>query len=228
MPSQALIVRFSVGLFVGLAALTATESAQAIPVIWGAGETIDHVRDLSPQLRAQLAGQFGGDIAIGFHYQRFHIYWLNFWTWDGEFVLYHDKKYWKPPSDQAWTELLGGSGLAQLHRPWAYTFPPGLVLLCTVLGVAVLKPLLFPDDQAKAARVLRDARYQEAMKQIGDAMRSAAKSGQTGARAAYESAHASAVQFLQDQGIAAATAERNLRTILRVQAPFLLPQPPAD
>jgi hypothetical protein len=219
-------LRIAFGLIVGLSALTVTRSAHAIPIIAGSGETIDHVRDLPETIRGRVAKELGPGVAVGFRYQRFHIYWITFWTWGGEFVLYRGTQFWVPPSDQDWKDLLGGAGVADLRRPLFYTFPPGLVLISAVVAVAVLKPLLFPTLQERSLRLLKDKRYQEAWDLLGDKMRSSAKPGQSvDARAAYESAYEAAVQRLEDLGVSPEKADRDLRLLVRCHAPYLLPQP---
>ena len=97
------------------------------------GDDIIHLRDLPPETAAAV-----GFHSLGYRYNVFGIYWLDFWRWGGELVVYtSDTDLWsRDASDAAggtlmlerWTyapvtseelERLGGAGV-----PWKYRCPP--------------------------------------------------------------------------------------------------------
>ncbi len=89
-------------------------------VIINVGDDIMHVRDTDPQ---PVLGEDGTETQvgqIGYHYERFGLFWLDFWRWSGEYVLYSGDSY--APLTDAEVEQLGGAKF-----PIAYHLPPGLL-----------------------------------------------------------------------------------------------------
>ena len=136
-----------------------------IPVFYGWGEEIDHVGDLPSDIKEDIRRELGRDPAIGFAYRRFHIFWLDFWTWDGRHVLYcsEGKIYWEigPESwigPDSWAELLGRRESEMLSTPILYRFPLGLSIFggLVILGtLAILSSWFTPAHRSR--RPLRGA-----------------------------------------------------------------------
>lgn len=92
------------------------------------GDDISTVADIPSQLLPvvkQLTG--AADPKIGYKYSMFGVFFLNLWTWGGDYVIYQDDTFWD----------LGETGAAQmlgidvdaLKKPFFYTMPPGLMIL---------------------------------------------------------------------------------------------------
>ncbi len=55
---------------------------------------------------AEVRRETGADVSIGYHDNRFHVFWLSLWTWGGQHILYAGDNYRVlEPAD--WEELLG-------------------------------------------------------------------------------------------------------------------------
>src|SRR5437016_2616231 len=85
------------------------------------GDTINKVGDIrNPELRQQLAAT-GKNLAVGFKYSYFGIFWLDLWTWGGEYCVFEDKNYGPITAAQA-AELMGVKE-SELGKPFLYRFP---------------------------------------------------------------------------------------------------------
>jgi hypothetical protein len=142
---------------------TCIEAEGGIPIVYGWGEEVTYVKPLPPGVREQARNELGHDAAIGFLYSRFHIFWLDLWTWGGRHVLYADQKYWDP-GERGWEELLGKEETAKLSAPILYRFPLGFTILVAIVGGATVWSVLFPSRIARGQRLLKDERYQKALK----------------------------------------------------------------
>jgi hypothetical protein len=114
-----------------------------IPIIWGEGDEIDHVQDLPPQLKQELAKEVKGmpsSVAVGFHYKRLHVFWANLWTWEGTYCLYAGDQYW--PLTLAQVVALTGKSESDFSKPFLYKFPLGLLILGGVILLIVAGSLL--------------------------------------------------------------------------------------
>jgi hypothetical protein len=94
-------------------------------VIINTGADILYLHDI-PEAALQELPELAG-YKVGYKYSLFGVFWLDFWRWDGELVVYKGTEYAPiPPEEQA---LLGGGGV-----PIGYRVPPGLLLvLCGIL-----------------------------------------------------------------------------------------------
>jgi len=95
-------------------------------IIIVSGDEIEHVRDLPAELAAEV-----GAASIGYHYQRFGLFWLDLWRWDGEFVIYDGAGFSPISAEQL--ELLGGGSV-----PWRYHLPPGLLIVIGLIELAIV------------------------------------------------------------------------------------------
>ena len=208
---------------VGVTSFCNEAQAKGIPIFFGWGETISHVRDLPSEVKQEARQELGRDVAVGFKYNRFHIFWLDIWTWGGSHVLYSGDDFWEP-TPTGWKELLGGEGSASLGKPFLYRFPLGLTLLGSVVVVAVLGKTigsrLFPSEETCVRRLLKDKRYREAVRRYEQKV--SPPGGLSRIEGSEEgdpkAAFAGAVEYLRSQGVPTAEAEENLLLILRVSA----------
>jgi hypothetical protein len=108
------------------------------------GDDISKVADI-PAAQMEGVKQMTGaaNPAIGYKYNQFGVFYLNIWTWGGDFVLYENDTYWDLGAAQA-AQILGIAP-DQLKKPLTYKIPPGLVLiLILVIGGVVWKFILAP------------------------------------------------------------------------------------
>ncbi len=129
-----------------------------VRVVWGQGEKISDSGALEGDSQRAVSQQLGDNVRVGFHYQQFHVFYVDLWTWDGKHVLYNGDKYWELPEEE-WRSLLGHSAADKFSTPFLYRCP--LVFPLAVLAVVAwpIKTRLFPDDFTQLQRLLKDPRY---------------------------------------------------------------------
>ncbi len=197
-----------------LVSTTASVAEAGIPIIYGHGEEIAHVADLGPEAQAKAKSELGGEVAIGWLYQRFHIFWMDLWTWGGEHVLYAGNECWSM-EEADWLDVVGADYQAQLATPWTYYAPPGLLIVACFLILSVATKLCTSDDK-KVKALRHDPLYSQAVglySQKAAASRDAVADGT--ATGISQSGLLEAVKFLHTQGVPAADAERNMRSLLK-------------
>lgn len=91
-------------------------------VVINVGDDIMHLRQTSFEPVVSEDGRETSVDNIGYHYQRFGLFWVDLWRWGGEYVLYSGETY-APLTDDELAEL-GGA-----RFPIAYHLPPGFLLL---------------------------------------------------------------------------------------------------
>ncbi|MEM7152653.1 MAG: hypothetical protein AAF799_07415 [Myxococcota bacterium] len=143
-------------------------------VLITSGDSITHVADLDPEVAKALEEEIGPGVAVGYKYEQFGLFFVELWSWDGEFVLYRDDEFWTgEPAKIA--EAAGVSSIDELKKPFTYTVPPGLI----VIGVLVVGFIVFSlvsggdddedEDEDEAASIdpnhplAADPRYQQAL-----------------------------------------------------------------
>jgi hypothetical protein len=211
----------------GIAIFSAVGQARAagepillgIPIVYGWGEEVAHVAALPGDARDGVRRELGKDVAIGYFYKRFHIFWLDLWTWDGRHVLYAGNECWELPPD-AWAEILGATESQKLGKPILYRFPLGLTILVGLVVLGVVTSKVFPSDAARAKKLLKDDRYQQALDTYANKVFPEQAPGETEPVAAEspQVAMASALEHLRNHGIPADEAEKNMLAILRALA----------
>lgn len=107
-------------------------------VIINLGDDIMPLRQTSSE---PVVGEDGSEARldkIGYHYQRFGLFWVDIWRWGGEYVLYNDDggTLYAPLTSEELAELGGAD------YPIAYHLPPGFLLLLAagVFGLVKRKP----------------------------------------------------------------------------------------
>lgn len=132
------------------------------------GDSITHVADLDPEAAKTLDAELGPGVAVGYKYEQFGLFFVEVWSWNGEFVLFRDDEYWDV-DDEVLAAAAGVSSVSELSKPLTYTVPPGLVVIALlVVGFVVFKLMDKGDDEAHASEqavgeIANDPRYQQAV-----------------------------------------------------------------
>lgn len=82
-------------------------------------------------------------VKVGYHCQALGLFWVNIFTWSGEYCLYKgsglETKQYEPISQEQAAEYLG---VAKVGKPWNYSFPPGMLAIIGLVGLKVVPRLL--------------------------------------------------------------------------------------
>jgi hypothetical protein len=194
------------------------------------GDAIKHVGDVVPEMRPQVQAATGqtDDVQVGLLHQRFGVFWVDVWTWGGEYVLYNggDDVWQLDPEEAA---SLTGKTVAQLQKPLWYTVPPGLVAAIVLGGcwavAAGRQRKLAAARRDELQQTADDPRYQRALASLREHYRQrdeqAAQpdfqSDPARQAQADQAAFDRAVQTLADQGVAREDAERRLWLLLSAE-----------
>jgi hypothetical protein len=171
----------------------------AVLITWG--DTIKHVGD-APGAK------------VGFRYSYWGIFWLDLWTWGGEFCIYDGDRY-KPISEAEAERLLNHTP----SKPIFYTFPPGLLIFGPLIAIGLFAQLHESRQAAKMQRLYADPRYQEALAVVSAELKKRGDSSSTEAQQATGTPPFDAgVQHLVALGIERAEAERNLAKLVNTIA----------
>jgi len=95
----------------------------------------DTIADLGP-IAAMPDGEDGDELRghkVGYKYSYFGLFWLDAWTWDGEFCVFEGNNF-MPVSQEMATALLGKSASA----PVFYRLPPLLLLILAFVAFKIL------------------------------------------------------------------------------------------
>jgi hypothetical protein len=109
------------------AALSAQEAQAKGLMIITYGEAVMHYADLAPDVRQTLKDETGHELQVGYLYSNFGVFWLDLWTWGGEYVLYEGDDVLRLAPEEI-AEMMKTTP-DQLGKPLLYTFPLGLVVL---------------------------------------------------------------------------------------------------
>lgn len=86
-----------------------------------------------------LAALFSGNAEVCYKYEYGGVFWIDFWTWDGEYCLQAGGKHYIIPGSLA-AELLGRD--SPPSRPFLYKFPLGLLILGGVVLFGVVRAVV--------------------------------------------------------------------------------------
>lgn len=103
-------------------------------VIVSLGDDIMPVRQTSAEMATNEDGSAASLDRIGYHYDRFGLFWVDIWRWNGEWVLYTSDGTSYAPISDAELEQLGGA-----RFPIAYHLPPGLLVLLSAAAFGLIK-----------------------------------------------------------------------------------------
>ncbi len=136
------------------------------------GNTIKHVAEVSDQMKPVVRSVTGTstNYHVGYLHERFGVYWIDLWTWDGEYVLYDDSEEDLWSLDEEETAAIMGTTPEELSKPIFYTFPPGLLALGAI-GAVCLGMQSFAGKSKAAAnkeveRLLEDPRYERSLEMV--------------------------------------------------------------
>lgn len=93
-------------------------------VIINLGDDLMHLRQTSSEAAIGEDGTETRLDQIGYHYERFGLFWVDIWRWGGEYVLYSSDRSVYAPLTEAELAELGGADF-----PIAYHLPPGFLAL---------------------------------------------------------------------------------------------------
>jgi hypothetical protein len=105
-------------------------AAAGVPLVIDWGTSIYKVGEVAPPYQDALARQTKKHLAIGYKYSYVGVFWIDLWTWGGEYCLFEGKTFYRVP--EAEIEKMRAAGTA-LQRPWLYRFPPGILLIGLVM-----------------------------------------------------------------------------------------------
>jgi len=108
-------------------ALSAEEAQAKGIMIITHGESVLHYADLDAALRETLHEETGHNLQVGYLYSHFGLFWLDLWTWGGEYCLYEGDDVMRLTPDQV-AEILKTTP-DKLGKPLLYTLPLGLLIL---------------------------------------------------------------------------------------------------
>lgn len=147
--------------------------AQHVHVVETRGTRIGDVGQVQEQAAPEIWQAAGTPEVprVGYHYRYSGLYYVDFWTSDGGYCVYHGDKYWKLSPEQA-ADLLGIRP-DQLSKPWRYRVPVGLVLVSIVIGGVVYMDcsnrLRNRRRGIRFRALVDDPRYQRAIRQLDEA-----------------------------------------------------------
>lgn len=141
-------------------------SAKLILITWG--DTINHLGEINnPVYQKTLRNEGRAKLpAVGFKYTSFGIFWLDLWTWSGEYCLFEDKTYQPIPASLA-ADLMGVPE-SSLSKPFLYRYPLGLLILIGIVTVGVPVAWLRGAEGRRIRRLFSDARYHQALSILAD------------------------------------------------------------
>ncbi|MEZ6046505.1 MAG: hypothetical protein R3C11_13225 [Planctomycetaceae bacterium] len=117
--------------------------------------------------QVELADQSGRPLdnpGVGYYYKAFTILRINFWTWNGRFVLVSDQGI--NPNEKELKKLISHKEFKSLSVPWRYRIPTGLVIV--VLGIIglILYNRSRPTFADLSEEILSDSRYEDVLAQM--------------------------------------------------------------
>lgn len=164
------------------------------------GDDITHVADIPPGTDAPAG------LKVGYKYGAFGVFWLDIWTWDGEFVLYRGDNYQTLEAAGISVDEMSKIVGKELKKPWGYSFPPGLIIIVLLVGGYIAYSVYSKKQAAKTQALFDDERYQTALQMLMPEEGEEAKSFEE------------AVDYLVDQRIPRDEARKNLSTMVQTIA----------
>jgi hypothetical protein len=194
-----------------------------VPVLITHGETIAHLEDLPDEIKQEIRKELKCEPAVGYAYSYFGIFWCDLWTWNGRYVLFHDKQYWELKPENL--RLMLGKSEEELGKPFLYRFPLGLLILAGLLAAWLPCKFLMPSDAERVKKLLADHRYQHAVDLLTPPANEAPapppesspapEDGEPGTPTPQELRYQAAVEYLVTEGIDRKKAEAHLLLIMQ-------------
>ncbi|MBK7827715.1 hypothetical protein [Nannocystis sp.] len=133
----------------GVALMSTPAQAGKGIVLITSGDSVAHYADLTGEMKKMADEATGHDVQLGYKYSQFGLFWLELWTWDGEYVLFHDDTVWELTPDQA-AEMLAVK-VEDLGTPWRFKLPFGLMILIGLGAAALVWSRMKGKDEGPAA-----------------------------------------------------------------------------
>lgn len=218
---QNLVRLLSVLVLLGVVSLD-TNTAQArrrgAIVINTGGKTHD-LGEITPSAKARLVKLYGPDVKVGYVHERFGLFWLDIFCWDGSYAVYSEDATSinaEPISAEQAASALGISP-DELSPPLSYTLPPGMFVFPILGCVSAFVAIRNHNEDVEAAAALEDItedlRYQEALRIVGERM-AERDDPATAATAPADGGMAEGVEYLVQHGIPREAAEENLEWLV--------------
>src|SRR5262249_6764645 len=150
------------------AALLSPSVVEAKIILITNGNTVKLVGEVWGSIRPEVEKDTAPGVKVGYKYSYFGVFWLDLWTWGGEYCLYKDKggTHWPLTSAQA-ARVMGVSE-AQLSKPFLYKFPLGLIILAGVVLIWIVVQILKKSPEERIKQLFEDRRYQKALTIISE------------------------------------------------------------
>lgn len=177
------------------------------------GDTVTKLADVPAAQQEVVREATRANPAVGYHYSYVGAFWVDLWTWGGEYCLFDGNRVWKLEPEQA-AQLLGVP-VADLPKPLLYRFPPLLMLL--LLGAAGFGAVMAAEARKKreADGLVADPRYAQAQQIL---VTTPTPEG-ADAQQHRPQVMAEARDHLVRNGVDAATAERHVALLEHVYGP---------
>lgn len=184
------------------------------------GDTVSKLADVPAAQQEAVRAATRANPAIGYHYSYVGAFWVDLWTWGGEYCLFEGNRVWTLQPEQA-AQLLGVP-VADLPKPLLYRFPPLLMLL--LLGAAGFGAIMVAEARKKreADGLIADPRYAQAQQIL---VTTPTPEG-TDVQQYRPQVMAAAREHLVGNGVDAATAERHVALLEHVYGPKPSPSTP--
>jgi hypothetical protein len=182
-------------------------------ITWG--DTVSYCGGVSDQHKLDVQAAHGADVAVGYHYHYWGLFWIDLWTYGGEYCLYRGESY-RPLSPAEAAKLLGRPE-SDLGKPFLYRFPLGWLLLAAIMAVVVLWMSLAKPLKDEFNPLSRDLRYYRALALMSEHAKRVGAG--TESQANGSSSFEVAVLYLSGHGISQVEAEQNLAQLFAVLSP---------
>lgn len=155
-----------------ISTLSPAEAEAGGVILITSGNTIKHVADVGEEMKSVIREVTGTsvDYKVGYLHERIGVFWIDLWTWGGEYVLYDESEQDLWSLDDEETAAIMGVEPADLPKPLFYSFPPGLVALgaigavCLGMQSRTGKATLLENEAVEA--LLSDERYEKALTEL--------------------------------------------------------------
>jgi hypothetical protein len=214
--------RYGAPALIAYALLSPSEaSAGVVLITWG--DTVSHLGNVSPQIQETLPAR-----KVGFKSSSWGLFWIDLWTWGGEYCVYDGQRYWRIPRAEA-ARLLGKPE-SELGMPLLYRVPLGWLILGPLMVVWILAVALEKRKRTGIGQLFQDPNYQCALGIIheqygkhaanmpGAADQESEERIKVAREEKFRTAFEAGVQHLVDVGIARKEAERNLTLMVQALA----------
>ena len=94
------------------------------------GESVFHVSQVAEPEQTALQERLHRGVALGYEYSYAGVFWLDLWTWDGQWCLYNGRTFWKLTPDQAAAIL--HTTADELDKPKLFWFNPEKKIRATI------------------------------------------------------------------------------------------------